>query len=87
MITIELVGRLRKAVSQLHTVELVPQADQHRLVCPLGGIGVGAIEPVEQRTGRLRSSTAKVEFRLATRDPNQSGKFELIVFLEPGAGI
>ena len=41
MILVQLVGSLGKAVSQVHSVR--PQANQYRLILPLGRIGVGMV--------------------------------------------
>ena len=82
VITVQLVGRLGKAVSQLHAVELFPQPDQDRLVGPLGRFRVGMIEPVEQRAGRLGALAAKVELGLAPGDAHQADELDLFVFLE-----
>ena len=48
VVTVELVGRLGKTVSQLDSVEQCPQTDQDRLVVPLGRVGVGMVEAVEK---------------------------------------
>ena len=47
VVAVKLVGGLREAVAQLDLVATF-QPDQHRLIGPFGGLGVGRVEPVEE---------------------------------------
>ena len=68
VVAVKLLGRLRETVAQLDLVA-GSQADQDRLVVPLGRFGVGVIEPVEQRRWPAGSWLWKSNFgcRLAIR--------------------
>ena len=84
VVAVQLVGRLGKTVPQLHLVERA-QADQDRLVGPLGRFRVGMVEPVERGAGRPGALAAEVELRLATGDPHQADELDLLVVCERAA--
>ena len=61
VVAVQLVGGLGEAVPQLDLVERA-EADQDRLVVPLGGLGVGVVEPVEQGAGPAARALRKSNF-------------------------
>ena len=81
MIAVQLVGGLGEPVAQLDLVERA-QPDQDRLVGPLGRLGVGVVEPVEEGAGRPGARAAEVELRLAAGDPHQADELDLLVVVD-----
>ena len=82
VVAVELVGGLGEAVPQLDLVERA-EADQDRLVGPLGRVGVGVVEPVEERArSSAVAGVSEVELRLAPGDPQQADELDLLVLVD-----